>query len=216
MKGDLKLVYETGYGIVINIYLTATGWKAGCMVTSTVKASSSRRAATEITFSAQVSATEAKVAQTASSSVTKAGFVSAVTSADTTLRANGNITTQVKLVTVADISNIATPKTVDVTAAPTPAPSSASSSKGGGSVVIIIVVVVVIVLLCACGVGGYFYFRGGGEETVAVKGDHIGVEMSGVLEVKDATAGAPPPGAVYMKNGVWMDKDNKPVPVTQE
>lgn len=82
--------------------------------------------------------------------------------------------------------------------------SSGGSSSGGGALLIIILCVVGGVVVVGA-IGGAVYMMqnkgdsgDGGGGTVAVK-----------MEVNaDET---PPPGGVYMKNGMWMDEDGKPV-----
>jgi len=77
-----------------------------------------------------------------------------------------------------------------------------SSSSGGG--MMIIIVIVVGALCCVGVVGGalYYFMSQKGETTVQAKQSNIGVEMK---------QNEPPPGAVYMKNGVWLDANNQPV-----
>jgi len=208
-KGDMKLTYETGYGIKLGIYNVArraAGWKQGCAVTSTVAAA--RRGKFKITFIATVSAKEAVAAQASAQTMTTASLIAAVQQAAVTLKASGEITTDPKIFTPAEMEGLSIPTVaVAPTAAPTMAPVATASSSGDGSAVIIIVVVCVIVCVIA-GVGGAFYYlhnKPQQESTVAVKGANIGVE----LDV--AASNAPPPGAVYMKNGQWLDKNDKPV-----
>jgi len=44
----------------------------------------------------------------------------------------------------------------------------------------------------------------------------VPVEMHDHGAAKEAAAAAQPPGAVFMQNGVWMDKDSKPLPIVPE
>jgi hypothetical protein len=206
-KGDKKKTYETGYGIKLGIYTTArraAGWKPGCSVSSSVLAA--RRGKFEITFVAIVSAAEAVVAQASAQAMTPATLIAAVQQAAATLKASGEITTDPKIFSPTEMESLSKPTiAVAPTAAPTAAPVTTSSSADGSAVIIIVVVCVIVCVIAGVGGAFYYFHNRPQQDTVAVKGANIGVEMD------VAASNAPPPGAVYMKNGQWLDKNDKPV-----
>jgi hypothetical protein len=222
--GDMKMAYETGYGVKLKIFVIPPGiWKGGS-VSSEINAA--RRGRFQITFTARVRGHFAATARAEAKSATAASLMAAVQQAATYLKDGGSITTTVRIFTPAETESLSQPTISAVpTSAPTAAPAEDSSSSGGGPGAVVIVVIVVCLLVFIALVVGTFCCleklkdccldklkdflccrccgSSSKEETVAVKSSEIGIEME--------QGNAPPPGAVYMKNGVWLDKNDKPV-----
>jgi hypothetical protein len=78
----------------------------------------------------------------------------------------------------------------------------------GTMLLIIIISIVVVSILGAIGCW-YCCCRSKGEQTVVVQGGQAGVPMAAPVTQ------AQPPGAVYMKNGMWLDKNDQPVAAQQ-
>ena len=85
-----------------------------------------------------------------------------------------------------------------------------SSSSDGDSTTTIIIIIAAVALVVVAGVGVYVATRGSsdtGAPTITAK-----MEEAGAADTA-AVGPAQPEGAVYMKNGVWLDKDDKPIEV---
>jgi len=98
--------------------------------------------------------------------------------------------------------------------------AAAAASSGGLSGGIIALIVILCILFIGGAVGLACYFNGRGEQQQSVRakmetGDHVAIEMNspGVAMGGAPAANSPaqpPPGAVYMKNGVWLDINQQP------
>jgi len=120
-KGDLKRVYELGFGNALELYdVPNNKWHDGCGVDSVA----SRRAAT-VTFTATASPTRAAAAIAGSTSLAAAGGTAVlaghINAAATQLGVTG------VSISASDIVSIA-PHTVAYTPAPTPTPTAAPSA----------------------------------------------------------------------------------------
>jgi hypothetical protein len=111
------------------------------------------------------------------------------------------------------ITPVVTVFTVTVTQNNPPAPSSGGLSGG-----IIALIVILCILFIGGAVGLACYFNGRGEQSVRAKmetSDHVAIEMNSPGVAPGGAPAAnnpaqPPPGAVYMKNGVWLDINQQP------
>jgi len=84
-----------------------------------------------------------------------------------------------------------------------------AAGKAIGTMILIIIISIVVVSILG-GIGcWYCCCRNKGEQTVVVQGGQAGVPMAAPVTQ------AQPPGAVYMKNGVWLDKNDQPVAAQQ-
>jgi len=157
-KGDLKYVYEVGYGISLGIYNpivpdTASGaFKFGCAVASS--ASDRRATGVSVAFIATVSAAEAGNAGSKAAALAPAAVVDAVKQANEALVDGGTVTAgAVALPTLSDIGTIEQPAT---TSAPTAARAVSSAGFGvmlmvaiaGGACVVAIVTGILLWYCC--------------------------------------------------------------------
>merc|ERR1711959_322704 len=110
--GDLKLVAETGYGIVLGIYTAGNtnAWTTGCSVSS----AAARRNTATITFTATMPTANSAAANTAAAAMTPASLTTGMNSAKTALNKAS--------VTVPTVNSVATPTC-----------SGCSSTSGAGS-----------------------------------------------------------------------------------
>merc|ERR1712159_125370 len=110
--GDLKLVAETGYGIVLGIYTAGNtnAWTTGCSVTS----AAARRNTATITSTATMPTANSAAANTAAAGMTAASLTTGMNSAKTALNKAS--------VTVPTVNSVATPTC-----------SGCSSTSGAGS-----------------------------------------------------------------------------------
>jgi hypothetical protein len=198
---DVKAVYEAGYakGLGILETLDPVTYYAGCSVESS--AVSVRRAVT-LSFTAIVASAQAEEASTAATALaaSPATFVENVQAAYDVMSASGAITTVVAIPAASDVT-VAAPTVIEITQAPT----ASSSSSSDNTVIIVVAVVGGLVLLGAVGAGAFFMSKGGGDGKGAAAARPVtSTELP-------AMGDQPPPGATYMKNGVWMDAEGKPV-----
>jgi hypothetical protein len=154
---DTVTVYNIGYGISIKIYTTASGYKAGCSVTST--ATAARRAGLAVKFEATMPAAEAANAHAAAKTISATTMAGNIASANTHLKNSGAITGTVKVPTKDDISSI-TPPSITGTSAPTAAPTAAktASDSSSSSMLLIIIIGAIVAVVCVGGaIGVYCY-----------------------------------------------------------
>lgn len=163
--GDLKYVYEVGYGISLGIYDTqladtnSGAFKFGCGVDSTAMTSSRRAIGVSVEFVATVSTAEATTANEKAADLAPAGIVFAVNEANNAVVAGGTVAAgSIAMPALSDVGTIQQSITASgsPSTAPTTSPQPASSSGYGMlllvSVVgaICVVAIVVVVLLCYC------------------------------------------------------------------
>jgi len=208
--GDVKLVYEGAYALSIGIWDTTTNkYKTGCNVTS--NATAVRRAGVKIAFVATVNAANAYTAQTLSASSTvKSSLVSAVSTVNTAL-AKSVTAPSAAAITVAAPTAMnndgSGPAPSPGSPSPSPTPSSSSSDDSSSTMLIIIIAAAVVVV----GAAVACYVMAGGKESATEKMVITAPPSMGEEHALTVEKEAAPPGAVYMKNGVWLDADGNPV-----
>jgi len=183
--GDVKLVYETGYGIMLSLYNdTTSSWMYGATVTS----SAARRGAV-IAFAANVPADGAGAAAAvqaqgvASMLVSNPqaiqGLTSSITIASARLLVSGATSTAVTAPLASDISAAA-----PVIAATGGGATSTSTDDDNSSISIIVVCVIGGVILLV-GLGFYMYYCRGTDKRDKLEASHFGSPgTSSVMDIK--------------------------------
>lgn len=142
-KGDLKRVYETGYGVSVGLYIVCStnmcspGYKPHCSVTSEV----STRRALKVAFTAKFPASEKKNAQT------NAKDIAAGTLAESIAKANTALGKNVTAPTAAQISHISVATVTN--------DDTSSSALAAGIIAVIVIGCILflccpIIVLCFC------------------------------------------------------------------
>jgi len=198
--GDVKKVYEVGYGITVGVYnSTNNSFKSGCNVLST--ANSARRAGVAIAFEATVEVVGTDVSPIATAA--QAAATTLASDSSTLVSGLANAKTSLNKASVAvptsasEVAQIATPTVVSVTsthaptaapiaattAAPTAAPTVAatlatSSSSSGTMLIVIIAAVAAVVVLGGIGLAAYCMMG-------SKKDNPVPVPTVGAVEMQD-------------------------------
>jgi len=193
----VKTVIEVAYGIELGIYDTSTqDYKTGCGVESSIQ--TARRALT-ISFSADVASTLSAAASTQAGGLSSSSMTTALNSAQTSLG------TSVTLPTVGTVGTAASTTTATTTGA---AASSSDSDSGVPILIVFVALVLVSIVFFGCGYALYYYYCSDTPppSVVPAKLEEVKIGFDD---------DQPPPGAVYMKNGTWLDSNDNPIYTSQ-
>lgn len=122
-EGDVKMTYETGYGMAIGIYSASTGYTQGCSVSSTATASR-RTGGVTISYEAVVVEAQVAAASQAAAQVTPATMSTKIADAATALQTTSTVTAPTEAQTT---------KTTNPVTVANPPPSSSAVVAGSSS-----------------------------------------------------------------------------------